>query len=99
MTTRTRFTAYVTKYALTTGILKIVAEDCFDTATGMIVQVEPKTKTGWSTYYHKGDWFATESEAMERAKEKRRKKLASLRKQFDRLEKLEIKVVVPGSKT
>ncbi len=74
--------AYVTKYALTTGVLKIEAEDCGD---GMIAD-----KGGRFTAYYHGegrDWHRTRAAAVERAKEMRLLKIASLKKQIAKLQK------------
>ena len=80
---RTRFPAFITKYALTAGITEIEAEDCFDTASDMIRDVN----NGYA-HYHRGDWHRTMAEAAARAEQMRVAKIASLRKSITKLEKL-----------
>ena len=80
---RTRFTAWVTKYALTCGIKQMEVEDWHDARPGMVLN----TKT--ITTYHVPDWHRTEAEAKARAEEMRAAKIASLRKQIAKLEAME----------
>lgn len=42
--TSTRFAAFITKYALTRGILKMEVEDCFDVSGQMVRSVARKAK-------------------------------------------------------
>lgn len=73
--------AYITKYALTDGIIekegRIVKDTYFD--------VE---KYG---FFSKGDYFFTKEEAIEKAEKMRLKKIESLKKQILKLEKLTFK--------
>jgi hypothetical protein len=78
-------TAYVTKFALTTGILKTEAEHCISSSADMIAY--PPT-LGPSSYAHGNEWHVTLEEALARAEEMRQKKIVSLKKQIARLEKL-----------
>lgn len=76
---------WITKYALTRGILAAEASH----AGGVIATV----KRGehffrHSTLFFNSEWHRTRESALTRAEEMRAKKLASLRKQIDRLEKL-----------
>jgi hypothetical protein len=84
MTERTRFMAWITKYALTDGILKMQVEDCFDTSPGMVEKVNGMN----SQYFHGKDWHRTPEEAVARAEEMRKAKLASIDKQRKRIEAL-----------
>jgi len=79
-----RFTAWVTKYALTEGVLKMQVEDCFHISPDMV------TKVGGSyrAHYHGKDWHRSHEAAIERAKEMQAAKLASLDKQRERIAKL-----------
>lgn len=80
-----RFTAYITKYALTKGISKReVKETHFrtmvsiaDTPAGSIIQ-----------YYHLPDWHRTREAAVAQAEKMRLAKIANLRKALARLEVL-----------
>jgi len=75
MSKRTRFTAWVTKYALTEGIMKMQVQDCFDTSPAMVEKIN-----GGSQYYHGKDWHRTPEAAVARAKEMRAAKLKSIDK-------------------
>lgn len=76
-------TFFVTKYALTRGILEIKA---IELDNGMI----KCTVNSHTTYYHgEGrEWHRTKDEAVKKANEMREKKLASLKKQIVKLESL-----------
>jgi len=78
--------AYVTKYALTTGILVVEAEHCTDIDPNMI-------SFGEMNYAHGNDWHPTLKAALTRAEDMRQRKLDALRKQAAHLEKLKIEVV------
>lgn len=84
---RTRFTAYITKYALTAGIMKRDVEDCFDMAPDMVCSTD-----GRFTTYHRDDWHRTESEALAKAEDMRHRKIVSLRKQIAKMEALRFTV-------
>lgn len=73
---------WITKYALTQGIFEQKAELCEE---GMI-----EVKAEHTTYYHgEGkDWHRTKESAVKRAEEMRQKKIASLKKQIERLEEM-----------
>src|SRR5690242_10964382 len=74
---------WVTMYALTNGIQEYQAEMQED---GTVMVRDP----GYlSTYFHKGQWHKTREAAVERAEEMRRKRIASLKQQIDRLERME----------
>lgn len=81
---RTKFTAYITKYALTSGIEAIEVEDCFDISQDMVAA----TKNKYRACYHGKDWHRTKEEASARAEEMRIAKIASHRKSIAKLEKL-----------
>jgi hypothetical protein len=78
MSKRTRFTAYITKYALTDGIEVKEVEDCFDTADDMV-------SAGRLEIYHGKDWHRTMANAVKRAKEMQAAKLKSIDKQRARI--------------
>lgn len=74
-------TAFVTKYALTRGIVEISSR--LRVGSDLIT-----TNEKYPQYLHKGDWFSTEEEAKVDAENRRKKKIASLKKQIEKLEKL-----------
>lgn len=76
-------TFFVTKYALTQGILEIKA---IELDNEMIKQINE----GRTSYYHDEgrEWHRTKDEAIKKANEMREKKLASLKKQIVKLESL-----------
>ncbi len=86
MSTKKKIKAYVTKYALTSGILVVEAEHCTDIDPNMI-------KFGAMNYAHGKDWHQTLKAALTRAEDMRKRKLTTLRKQVAQLEKLKIEVV------
>ena len=74
---------YVTKYALTKGIIEadvIISE----VHPGMVVDSENSL-----TAYHKPDWFDVREDAVERAETLRTKKIAALEKSIQKLKELE----------
>jgi len=76
--------AYITKYALTTGIEE----------TGGELSPEYKLfkRTGpewsWAPYYHKPDWHETREDAVKRANEMRDKAIKSAEKKLAKLRKM-----------
>lgn len=73
--------AYITKYALTDGIIEKEGEIVKDTYFNV-------RKYG---FFSKGDYFFTKEEAIEKAEQMRLKKIESLKKQILKLEKLTFK--------
>lgn len=71
---------YITRYALSDGILEKEAEEC-DRFPGMI-------ETDDHAYFHgEGkDWTRTKEAAVARAEEMKAKKIKSLKKQIEKLE-------------
>lgn len=86
MSERTIFRAFITKYALTQGILEKEVEDCFHVSPDMVSAVDNE----WREHYHgEGkDWHRTKEGAVKRAETMRAAKIASLKKQIARLENL-----------
>lgn len=83
-----QFTAWISKYALTVGILeKIVSRS--SVASDMVVH--RGGRIGSIEHYHKEgrDWHLNRDGAVARAEQMRRDKIASLQKQIARLEKLQ----------
>lgn len=80
--------AYVTKYALTTGVMEVDGEvDPTISATMLAVQ----GKGGGYAYYHRDEWHETLEAAMAWAEHTRVKRIESLKKSIAKLEKLTIK--------
>jgi hypothetical protein len=76
---------YITKYALTTGILEIEAEimkSYWDKYPGYVKDEEGEL------YYLSKDAFTDEDEAIKKAEEMRKARIISLYKQIDKLDKL-----------
>lgn len=72
---------WITKYALTRGILEREVEDCGD---GIV-----KDDSSYITcYYNKKDYCLDNESAIAKAEEMRKKKIDSLKKQIDKLEKM-----------
>lgn len=72
---------YITKYALTKGVFEITASNIG--SEGMIKDVANNYN-----YYLKGDWYENIEDAKKDAEQRRRKKIISLQKQIDKLNKL-----------
>ena len=79
---------WVTKYALTKGILPREVEVCEGTSIDMVKVLGGNR---WAEHYHgEGrEWHRTRESATKRAAEMRDKKLKSLRKQIARLENMD----------
>lgn len=76
-------TAFITKYALTFGIIKREGEIA---DSGSFRYKDPEA-WGQSSVWHT-DFRLTETEALDRAEDMRKKKIASLKKQIAKLEAL-----------
>lgn len=71
---------WVTKYALTNGVIECRSAD--------VIEVKGKVAvTTFGMLFHP-DWHNTEAAAIAHAKQMRDKKIASLKKQIEKLEKL-----------
>lgn len=76
---RKKITVWVTKWALTSGIIETEAE----------VRDEEMVNCGSRYgYFHGNDWHRTRVAAVQRAEVMRLKKIASLKKQLEKLEKM-----------
>lgn len=80
------FTAWVTKYALTTGIDMVEAEWCNDISESMISYGAEGGRMGLTA--HGKDWHRTPEAAIARAEEMRAAKIAAMRKQLTKLERM-----------
>ena len=78
---------WISKYALTQGIFEIEAEICEGSMTGMVADINNRT---FGLYHGEGrEWHKTKEEASKRAEKMRLKKIASLKKQIEKLEKMD----------
>ena len=76
---------FITRYALTSGIKEVETEIHKSTFKDYPNCVRDST---FSFYYIGKDAFLDKSEALNKAEDMRKKKIASLRKQIEKLEKL-----------
>ena len=76
-------TAWVTKYALTSGIIETKGQ-VSDTGSLFF---------GKHGYAYRKDWQTSEQLAIERFHEMRLKKISSLKKQIEKLEKMQLKIL------
>lgn len=83
MENKPRFKAFITKYALTDGIKEVEVEVC-DEYPGMV-----KGSGLFALYHGEGkEWHRTRESAVKKAEEMRVNRIASLKKQITKLEKL-----------
>lgn len=75
---REQFPAFITKYALTKGILEKRVGDCFDISPNMVSFIGAE----WSECYHGRDWHRSRADAIVRAEEMRKAKIESLKRQL-----------------
>lgn len=73
---------WITKYALSAGIEEVFGDQSGD----MIVD----RSNGYGRYFHTEgrDWHRTKEEALAKAEKMRTERIASLKKQIDKLEKM-----------
>lgn len=77
-------TVFITKYALTGGILEL---PLVKRGNGMVTVKRPGISNGdWDFFGN--DWHPTREEAVKRAEDMRQAKIKSLQKQIAKLEKL-----------
>lgn len=81
--------AYVTKHALTEGIREVDNAETF--ASGTAIQYT-YGKGSFPCFAHGKDWHKTREEAVAQARVMQERKLASLRKQISRIEKLRFNI-------
>jgi len=82
------FKVYITKYALTSGIIEMYGVLC-DAHPDMIECLnDDLSKKPYGCYYHGKDWHRTKEEAITRAEEMREKKVNSLNKKISQITNL-----------
>lgn len=77
---------WITKYALTKGLLETHAEHCIDINPDMIVVV--RCNSYCRDYYHKGQWYLTEKEAKSKVRLMILSKIKSLEKSLTNMRAL-----------
>lgn len=81
---RTRFPAWITKYALTRGVYCTTVEDHFDISPTFVGDANS------SDNFHGNDWHRTRDAAIAHAEAMRTKKIASLKKQIAKLQAMNL---------
>jgi hypothetical protein len=83
---------YITKYALTEGIIEKAFAELYADVTApeisTMIIVRAVQNNTLDMYFHKPDWYLTKEEAVERAEEMKKKQIKALKKKIERLEKL-----------
>ena len=87
--TREKITAWITRYALTSGIMVAEGEVCNDISAEMF-------SYGSMSPAHGNDWHRTPEAALTRAQEMRLAKIESVKKQLAKLERMTF--TVPNAK-
>lgn len=75
---------WITKYALTKWIIEAVGEFVTSDSVG-ISNRDLCLPTRW---FYKGEWHSNKQSAIKKAEEMRQKKIASLKKQIEKLEEM-----------
>lgn len=84
------FTAYVTKYAFTDGILEVQAVQSASKPDRMITVYGPTLASYGQSFFGEGkDWHRTLGEAQARVETMRQAKMKALQKQLKRLQELD----------
>ena len=79
---------YITKYALTKGIIEKEVEPNTSISDKMVTEI----KNGHRNSYHKPFWYESKEEAIAHAEILRKAKLNSLKKSISKIEKLDFKI-------
>jgi len=82
-------TFWISKYALNKGIYQAECDEPPKSDPGFLVN---RSERAWHYFSGEGrEWHRTEADAIAKAEDMRTRKIDSLRKQIDRLEKLTFK--------
>jgi len=92
MTKEEKITAYVTKYALTKGIFVVNANICKDISP-LMISYRIDNDNDWNYYAHKGEWYTSLPEAIQKANKMRIERISSLRKSISKVENMEFKII------
>jgi hypothetical protein len=79
---RTRFKAWISKYALSRGVFEVEVEDRFDIAPTLIASTDNQS------LYRRDQWHRTMEVALEKAEKMRVTRIAALQRQLGKLKKL-----------
>lgn len=79
---------YITKYVLTSGIEEINLSHMASSGIDGVFLSFARTVGSCPEVYSKKDWYYDKDSAVARAEEMRKKKIASLRKKIEKLEKM-----------
>ena len=75
---------WITKYALTRGIIETYGELTSSNSVS-ILNWDLSLPTNW---FYKGDWHSDKESAVKKAEEMRQEKIESLKKQIEKLERM-----------
>ena len=84
--TRENKHVWITKYALSSGIFENDVEVCSAINPNMVSTVG--SKGGWERCFHKPFWYESLKEANAHAETMRKARIASLKKQIAKMEKM-----------
>lgn len=76
---------FITKYAMTKGILEMDGERCTSSGLPSMIEVAPKNSIPQYYYVEGGDWHQSRESAVKRANEMQSAKLKSIDKQRKRI--------------
>lgn len=82
---------YITKYATTRGIIEIDTDKLRDYKVNDGTRLYAHYRDGNISILNGGEWYTSKSMAVADAEQRRMKKIESLKKQIEKLEKIEFK--------
>ena len=82
---------YITKYATTRGIIEADTDKLMDYKVTDGTRLYVHYRDGTILFLNGGEWYTSKSMAVADAEQRRMKKIESLKKQIEKLEKIEFK--------
>lgn len=82
---------YITKYATTRGIIETDTDKLMDYKVTDGTMLYAHYRDGTILFLNGGEWYTSKSMAVVDAEQRRMKKIESLKKQIEKLEKIEFK--------
>ena len=82
---------YITKYATTRGIIETDTDKLMDYKVTDGTMLYAHYRDGTILFLNGGEWYTSQSIAVVDAEQRRMKKIESLKKQIEKLEKIEFK--------
>lgn len=82
---------YITKYATTRGIIEDDTDKLMDYKVTDGTMLYVHYRDGTILFLNGGEWYTSKSMAVADAEQRRMKKIESLKKQIEKLEKIEFK--------